>query len=236
MGWACGFHAKQVLASKESHSGESNVLEKQQLSIYHWRTKAVDTQRAMRRLNGSKTPGSPVLLALLHVNECPSTLSIVSFFLPSKRKRSSPFLMLFCMSRRTQLANLPRTTSTRPRTQLRELPSFHVQCVPAVLTQDTSRVRTPISSWITLQFQDFQRPSGENDSAPHLAKSATWTDLNSLRTPQNTLATKLLLLHLLLKVAIHTQWEHPYSLRKGKLQEEASNKVNSRIFCSVEKA
>ena len=106
----------------------------------------------------------------MSVRACPSTLSTVSFFLPSKRKRSSPFLKLFLHVQKDatyrpasdRVQCVPREAlalDRRPRAQSAFVDRVEVQL--ATLVSDLNLL-------ITLQFQDFQRASGENDSAPHL--------------------------------------------------------------------
>lgn len=92
------------------------------------------------------------------------------------------------------------------RTQLTDLPSDRVQCVPrealaldrrpraqsAFVDRVEVQLATLVSDLnllITLQFQDFQRASGENDSAPHLPSaqfSIIFCNLNRFEQSQNT--------------------------------------------------
>lgn len=128
----------------------------------------------------------------MSVLPCPSTLSLVSFYLPRTRKGSSrPFLYPVCMhvqkdatyrpaSDRVQCVPSESTCAGRPSAQSAFVDRVEVQL--ATLVSD-------LNSLITLQFQDFQREARENDSAPHLPSSQfsmIFCNLNRFEQSQNT--------------------------------------------------
>ena len=139
------------------------------------------------------------------------------FFCQAKERDRALFLSSFCMSRRTQLANLPRIMSSVFPVRALALdtrPSAQSASVDRVEVQLATLVRDP-NSLITLQCRNFESAFLSEWLAPHLPSSQRATsDFNSLRTPQHTLVREVLL-HLSPKVAIHcnptTRMNNPLS-------------------------